>query len=367
MPKRILSVACMLWATLAHAQQSHDLSESGVLIYGLLDVGIGYVTNEGGHSGALMDSGILAPNLLGFRGTEDLGGGTSAIFSIVTQFNLTNGAVLPGSDAIFNREAYLGLQDKRLGVLTFGNQFDFMMDELLHYDPTLYVGGFYNFRQGPFAGLGIPGNPTGSLDFDRVAGATRVANSVKYKLPAVGGLTIGAMYGFSNEPGGLSAGDTVSFGLDYKFGRLGLGAAYTYVKYPQLNNGHDGIRNFGFGGRYDAGIVQGYLLYTNTKNTFSGAEINVYVMGATWNITGIWSLGGSYELMKGNAVLSDNCAKQFAATLAYALSKRTALSLTALYQHASGNSPQTHAWINSLEPSSTDNQALIRVGMTTRF
>ncbi|WP_321810220.1 MULTISPECIES: porin [unclassified Burkholderia] len=363
----VMGGAWALCATFVYAQQSQTVSGSSVLLYGLLDVGVGYVTNEGGHSATLMDSGILAPNLLGFRGTEDLGGGTSAIFSIVTQFNVANGAVLPSSGAMFNREAYVGLKADHLGALTFGNQFDFMMEELLPYDPSLYLGGFYNFRQGPFAGLGIPGNPTGSLDFDRLAGATRVPNSVKYRSPEVFGLKLGAMYGFSNQPGALSAGDTTSFSLDYAIGRFGVGAAYTYVKYPQLGNGHHGIRNFGFGGRYDAGRVKGFLLYTNTKNTLSGAEINVYVTGATWSIDGFWSLGASYEFMKGNEVVGDNCARQFATTISYALSKRTALSLTALYQHASGSESRAKAWINALQPSSTSNQALVRVGMTTRF
>ncbi|GAB7549413.1 porin [Cupriavidus sp. 8B] len=368
MSKRILLfVGWMLCVTIAQAQQSQDSSGSSVMISGLLDAGVSYVTNQAGHSATFADSGIIAPNLLGFRGTEDLGGGSSAIFNIVTQFNLMNGTVLPSAGALFNREAYVGLSNRRLGTLTFGNQFDFMMDELLQYDPSCYFGGFYNFRQGPFAGLGIPQNPTGSFDFDRVSGSTRIPNSVKYKSPTISGLTVGAMYGFSNQSGAFSAGNTLSFGADYTIGRLGLGAAYTYIKYPQLNNGHDGIRNFGLGGRYDAGILQGFLLYTHTENTLSGAEINVLVTGANWNIRGAWSLGVSYEYMKGNTVLANNSASQFSTTLGYALSKRTALSITALYQHANGNGAQTQAWMNALQSSSTSDQALFRVGMTTRF
>jgi hypothetical protein len=42
--------------------------------------------------------------------------------------------------------------------LTFGEQYDFMIDSLLRFDNSVYIAGLYGFREGPFSGLGIPGN-----------------------------------------------------------------------------------------------------------------------------------------------------------------------------------------------------------------
>jgi len=360
--KKSLGIAtvCTLVATLAHAQSS-------VTLFGLVDAGVSFVNNEGGKHNTFFDSGIWIPNLLGFTGAEDLGGGTTAIFKLVNQFDLGSGKTLPSGDELFGRTAYVGLKNDRLGTLTFGNHYDFMNEELLAFDQSDYTGGFYNFRQGPFTALGIPNNPTGSWDFDRVAGTARVANSVRYMSPEWSGLSMGALYGFSNLAGAFSTGNTMSFSANYNRGAFSLGAAYTDVKYLQINNGHDGIRNWGLGARYNSGSVLANVLYTNTKNTFTGGAVNMIQVGANWHFTPAWAIGGAYEYMKGNAQLTNNRANQFEAMLSYALSKRTTVGLEAMYQRAGGDEAQTSAWMNGLSPSSTNSQMLTRIGMTTSF
>ncbi|MFM0081218.1 hypothetical protein [Paraburkholderia sediminicola] len=73
---------------------------------------------------------------------------------------------------IFSRSAFVGLANDRLGSLAFGNQYDFMFETLTlgQYDGAFLFGGPYDFRQGPFAVLSVTDNPTGSFDFDRMAG-----------------------------------------------------------------------------------------------------------------------------------------------------------------------------------------------------
>lgn len=349
-------------------------AQSSVTLTGLIDAGVTYVNNEQGGSKTFFDSGVFAPNLLTLKGTEDLGGGSRAIFELTDQFDLGSGAILPGSGDLFNRTAFVGLSNDQLGTVTLGNQYDFMFETLTLglFDGAFLAGGIYDFRQGPFAALGIPDNPTGSFDFDRMGGATRVANSIKYRSPVISGFQFGALYGFGGVAGDFSANSTTSFGLNYASGPLGLGAAYVNVKYSGLYAGLNGsIRNFGVGAHYRFGSVLAMLLYTNTANTVSGAKINVYKTGAQWDIGGPWSAGLDYSWMQGNAALDNNRAQQVSGAIQYHLSKRTFLYAQAIYQHASGDGADTQAWIDELNTpgsaSTTGNQLLARIGMSTRF
>jgi predicted porin len=367
------TITAIVGCTLAVAASDSAFAQSDVTLQGVIDGGVTYVNNQHGGAATLFDSGILSPDVLTFKGTEDLGSGNRAVFELTSQFDLGSGATLPGAGQIFNRTAFVGLANDRFGSLTFGNQYDFMFETLTlgEYDGAFLFGGLYDFRQGPFAALGVPNNPTGSFDFDRMAGATRVSNAVKYSSPEIAGLTFGALYGFGGVPGSFSSDSTMSFGTNYVNGPLGLGAAYVEVKYPQLGNGHDGIRNFGFGAHYRFARVLAMLLYTNTKNTASGAKIDVYKAGAFWSISGPWTLGLDYEYMRGNEVLQNNKAQQVTTALQYSFSKRTMAYVEAIYQRANGDAPITQAWVNGLvqpdDAASNRSQTLARVGLQMKF
>ncbi len=220
----------------AHAQSS-------LTLFGTMDAGITYVSNEKGHSAVILSNGNNIPNFWGLRGSEDLGGGTKAVFLLMNQYNLGTGTIIGDSSGLFARNAYVGLSNNRWGTLTAGQQYDFMYDSLTAKGMeagSLYAG-FFNYRQGPFAVLGIPGNLTGSADFDRVAGTARVSNSVKYTSANYGGFSFGALYGFGGQPGALSTDNAISFGANYDHGAFGAGVAYVEQKYPSMNNGHDGL------------------------------------------------------------------------------------------------------------------------------
>ena len=211
----ILAVAQGAWA------------QSSVTMFGLIDAGVSYVSNEGGGKNVKFDDGIFAPNLFGFRGTEDLGGGYRAIFALVNQFSMANGAII--GTGIFGRNAYVGLESNRFGSITLGNQYDFMVDSLFSKNNAISrdISGLYGFRNGPFQRLALPDNPTGAFDWDRTAGSKPIANSVKYSSPTVSGFSGGAMYAFGGVAGSVGADNAVSAGVNYEMGPFGVGAAYT--------------------------------------------------------------------------------------------------------------------------------------------
>jgi predicted porin len=351
-----VAAACACQPIAAHAQ-------SNVTIYGVIDSGIDYATNVGGKSQVSLGTGVLAPNLFGFRGKEDLGGGLAATFVLEGQFNAGNGASI---GTLFGRQAYVGLTDNKWGSLTAGNQYDFMFTSLAvkRYGPEFPFISLQNLRQGPFNGLGIPNQPSGAFDFDRVAGE-RISNSVKYESPNFNGLSFGAMYGFGGVAGAISQNSAQSFAIDYGNHLFNLDAAYTYVRYPGINGGNAGIRNFGIG----AGVFLGpaYLdaLYTSTRNTYTGGRVDVYEVGGMYRFNPAFRAAAAYQFMDGNAALNGNKAHQINLTLDYSLSKRTDVYTSVTYQRASGNGAQ--AQVILFGPSDGRNQTVLRAGIRHLF
>lgn len=338
-------------------------AQSNVTLYGIMDAGVTYITNQAGGHNTILATGMQVPNLFGLQGAEDLGGGLKAIFKLEGQFGIENGESIGGGT--FGRQTYVGLASP-WGTLTFGNQYEFMFESLYadRLGPSLAYVSLYNLQQGPFQGIGTP---AGGLDFNRAAGAFRTPNSVKYVSPDYRGLSGGVMYGFGGIAGSFGTNSTLSAGLNYATGPFSLNAAYTDAKDPTINNGRDGIRNWGVGGRYTFGKFQLDGLYTNTHNTFNGAHIDVYQVGADYHFNVVTTLHGDYQYMKGNAQLGNNKAHQFGLTLDYALSKSTDVYGNVVYQLASGND-DAQAWIAGLPgAASGSNQTAVRVGIRHSF
>ncbi|WP_244110688.1 porin [Burkholderia anthina] len=349
-----VSLACC--AVAAHAQSS-------VTMYGVIDSGIDYVTNVGGKRQVSLGTGVLAPNLFGFRGKEDLGAGLAAIFVLEGQFNAGNGASIGN---LFGRQAYVGLSDSKWGTLTAGNQYDFMFTSLAvkRYGPEFPFISLQNLRQGPFNALGIPNQPSGGFDFDRVAGE-HISNSVKYESPNFNGLSFGGMYGFGGVAGAISQNSAQSFAIDYGNQLFNIDAAYTYVRYPGINGGNAGIRNFGIGGGVFLGPAYVDALYTSTRNTFTGGRVDVYEVGGMYRFNPAFRAAAAYQFMDGNAALDGNKAHQVNLTLDYSLSKRTDVYTSVTYQRTSGNGAQ--AQVVLFEPSNGRNQMVLRAGLRHLF
>jgi len=362
-----LAVAIGLAAPIVHAQSS-------VTVFGLLDAGVSYISNQGGKPNWQMADGIAVPNLFGMMGTEDLGGGLSAKFRLVNQFSLGNGSIIASpsnssmtSGGLFAREAWVGLSSDRFGSLTMGRQQDFMVDTLLAdvgADSALYVGGLYNFRDGPFAGLALPDSPPNeAYDFDHMDGGEALSNSVKYTSADYGGLKFGGMYAFGGVAGNFSENSASSYGVSYTRGPLAVGAAYTNVKYAVLEG--DSIRNWGAGARYALGNALLTLLYTNTRNTQNGAAVQMVEAGGTYRVTPAFGLGANYMYMWGNAGVDNNHAHQLNAVAQYSLSKRTMVYAETVYQIA--NEGANAAICGTFGPSGSNHQFVGRVGIQTKF
>lgn len=73
------------------------MAQSNVVIYGIADAGLMYVNNGGSDSRTKLVSGIADGSRLGFKGTEDIGGGYKAIFNLEARVELDKGSQQTGN------------------------------------------------------------------------------------------------------------------------------------------------------------------------------------------------------------------------------------------------------------------------------
>nr|WP_284504875.1 porin [Caballeronia sp. INDeC2] len=205
-------------------------AQSSVVLYGIIDAGFAYTSNEApavgkpGEHRFRMLSGSLSGERWGLKGTEALGAGLNAIFTLENGFYSMNGKFAQGG-LEFGRQAFVGLSSDRFGTVTMGRQYDFaeMIQPMLSWNQFI----------GPF------GAHVG--DNDNLYQTVRTNNSIKYQSPVVSGLTFGAIYGFSNQASGQNGvgfanNREYNFGASYVQGPLRLAASYMRLDNPSAAN-----------------------------------------------------------------------------------------------------------------------------------
>ncbi|WP_123387042.1 porin [Paraburkholderia sp.] len=384
--KKTLIIAGIMgaFAINAHAQSS-------VTLYGTLDAGLVYTNNQGGHNNWQQGSGTVSDTYFGLRGSEDLGGGLHAIFTLEDGFNINNGQ-FNESNTLFNRQAFVGLQSDQYGTLTLGRQYDSVVDYL---GPLSEAGSGY--------GNNLAAHP---FDNDNLDNSFSIKNAVKYQSANYAGFHFGGLYGFSNDAGGFANNRAYSAGASYTNGPLNVAAAYL-----QLNNslgstnsggavsagaGSDANltavtqRTYGVGANYSFGPATVGLLWTHTQDdnliagdqngvgftvpTGTNLHLDNYEVNGKYALTPALSLNAAYTFTNGHATggTSDGDPKWQTVSLQadYSLSKRTDFYLEGVYQHASGtlgDGSANVAMINTLSPSSNGNQVAATVGLRHRF
>ena len=191
--KKLTLAALIIGGFAAQAQ-----AQSNVAIYGIADAG--FVAERGGVNGSVnkVTSGVGSASRLGFKGVEDLGGGTSAIFAIESGVKIDTGE--QDTAGVFaQRQAFVGLKSSQMGQITLGRQYTML------YNALSQVAD-------PF-GAGYAGNaknlfPTGGVN-------TRLSNSIVYNSPVFSGFSVDALYGMGEQAGDNTAGRQFGFGVNY--------------------------------------------------------------------------------------------------------------------------------------------------------
>ncbi|MEX3959049.1 porin [Trinickia sp. EG282A] len=361
-------------------------AQSSVALYGVIDEGIDYVNNSGGHSLWRMRDGTydgMYGSRWGLKGSEDLGNGLSAIFKLEAGFSLENGQMRQGGRE-FGRQAYVGLSKQGLGTVTLGRQYDSVVD---YVQPVTAVGQF----GGPFVRGG---------DIDNTDNSFRVDNAIKYASPSIVGFTFGGMYSFTNStaPGAGTTG-MWSLGAAYAHGGFNAGAAYFYAKNPAslftdgdfignttgaaigasgpfsyVGNPHN-ERIIGIGADYAFGAATAGVDYTNTKfedanGTTSDVRFSNYEVWGSYSLTPSATVAAAYAYTDGKVDYNGSKPKyhQFSLMSSYSLSKRTTLYAMGALQQAAGDAKRADIFDFSIaDASSTNRQLMFRVGVLHKF
>ncbi|RQT95298.1 porin [Burkholderia cenocepacia] len=363
-------------------------AQSSVTLYGLIDEGIDYTNNVGGKHVYELQSGFVQGSRWGLRGTEDLGGGLSAIFKIESGFNVNNGKLGQGGLG-FGRQAYVGLANDRYGTLTFGRQYDSVVDYLAQ-----------TTANGNWAGY-MFSHP---YDNDNTDNTFRVNNTVKYTSPEIAGFQFGGTYSFSNGTE-FANNRQYSVGAQYTNGGLLVAAAYLQADNPSatsigaINNGGDEnflakrLRVFGGGINYTFGPATAGFAYTNSylnqpqsttyisgsilpaAGTLNSLRFQNFEVNFKYQFTPALYAGAAYTFTTESFNASSGNAKpkvhQVGLMADYNLSKRTDIYVQGAYQHVAGDKTGTAldlAYVpGAADASSTSNQFVIRAAIRHKF
>ncbi len=323
---KITRIALALSGALAF--DSH--AQTAITLYGTIDAGIRNVThvNASGDQLKLSSNGEFYNNRLGFKGSEDLGGGLNAHFQLESGWNTGTGEADTREARAFNRYSLVGL-DGTFGSIDFGRMPSLSCKIISFYDPFQY----HYVHSIPLAGASAGnadgntfGNPFGTM------GGTRFSNDIQY-IGKLGGLLFGAEYSFGKKAGSAKDGRAQAIAIGYSTGDFMIGGAYTQqtpdvsIGGPAIYRDQDQIT---FGGAYQIGKVRLSGGYIRTDTDDAAAPIrhqakNIWI-GAAYDVTTMIGLTAGYYRTTLETAGNELARRNFAILGAtYALSKRTNL------------------------------------------
>jgi len=357
MKKSLTALAALAVAGLASAQSS-------VTLFGVIDAGVTYqsATSRDAATGlaskqskwSLANSGYNSSRI-GFRGTEDLGGGLAASFWLEAPITNDDGAT---GISTFNRRSTVSLSGG-FGELRLGRDYTATFWNDTVFDPFGTNGSGTNV-------ISTVGGSTGLNN----ANYARASNMVGYFLPPNLGGFYGQLQYSLNENTRTSATDltaaTSSSAGRYVGGRFGYANGPLDVALAMGENVAVDtasltrkVQTINLGASYDFGPVKLFGELSNVKNKFELAvgnsrdSYNGYLIGASMPV-GAGVIRASYSTVRYNEGAvgitgEDPRVQKLAVGYVHNLSKRTALYATV----ARVNNRNDAAYTGSLSAAST--------------
>jgi predicted porin len=303
------------------------MAQSNVTVYGIVDSGVVYTTNINAAGDNIVKMPSLTssvPSRIGFKGSEDLGGGLQAVFVLENGLALDTGVTGQGG-RLFGRQANVGLKTP-YGTFTLGRQLNMtylapMKSDVLgphlfaigSIDPYLpnarsdnaigYLGTFADVTVGATWSLGRDASSAGGPAATNCAG--EAAGNSKACRQAT------ALLAYDTKPFGVSASYDIMYGNTGAAG--GLSSSANTDRRTTLN----GYVMLG-GVRIGAGVIERRL-----RAATGPADSTLTYLGASAPLAPQLVLDAqvAHRNLKGSSA----DVTLVAARLSYLLSKRTAV------------------------------------------
>lgn len=358
-----LASALALCAGIAGPAQAQ---QSNVTLYGLIDAGVERLNNVSTGGGLTRMPSIAgsAASRWGVRGSEDLGNGLKAVFTLESGFGSDNGSLQQGGRA-FGRQAFVGLAGG-WGTVSLGRQYSMLFPGAANTD--IFLAQIY-----------------GAGAFDTYLAGPRLDNAIAYQ-GKFSGVTVGTLYSLgrdaqtcAGERGNGNECHAWSAVVKYDAPTWGIGS------WIDEQRGLDGSGNTpataDLSGKKDQRLaLSGYYMlgqtklaanYMNRKNNAATTALRkstLWSMGVAHPITPAITLEAQYYHFGYKD--SDDGGKMLVVRGTYAFSKRTAAYATVGALRNDGNarfSPSVGVSNTALAPVAGHNQTGIMVGLRHAF
>jgi predicted porin len=286
-------------------------AQSSVTLYGLLDLSIaksngGTQPNAGAPAGKAYNMQQSAASRLGFRGSEDIGGGWSAQFQIEHRFTPDDGNTNVATP-FWGARSYVQITNSAVGSVYMGRDYGPEFWPAVKTDPFGWDG------VGQINGLQYAGYST-SLNG---ASSVRTSNTGGFKSRSFGGLTVQLAVSLG-EGQTNGAGRVVGGNAEYAGGPI-----YAALGFSKTTDGlNDGNQLINFGAAYDLGFVRPAVYFAQSK-TALGTITNKDIMVALTAPIGPGKLKLAYDRLDPNSNVSNNNQSKVGIGYDYPLSKRT--------------------------------------------
>ncbi|MGE5468833.1 MAG: porin [Ignavibacteria bacterium] len=328
MQKKLIALAIAGLSGAAFAQ-------SNVTVYGVADMYVANVTAAGHSSQTAINSGGLSGSRLGFKGTEALGNGTSALFVLEYALALDANSGVGGPDQSSNqaRQQIVGLTGS-WGTAVAG------FAQTAGYD--------FSCQTNPVAGSQLDASAKlGTSGLLACGAAGRAGNAVAYISPSFGGFTVALNHARITETNKYvnGANDATGNLLGFKYANGPIGANLTWAKISNIRAATGGgagtvdeQTEWGLTGSYDFGVAKAFASYQTLKQDIWNER------DSKWQLSAAVPLGGGNFIAQyaqnnvKHTAATDN-SKAYTLAYAYGLSKRTTLYTG--YTHVSNDSGAT--------------------------